>query len=106
VLAGCGVALAAAVAPAAHADDVRGIAGQPPEPLTAPTQVAHASRTHVVQPGDSLWSISAARLGPGATDAEVEQAWQALWRANRATVGADPDLIEPGQRLDVPAARR
>lgn len=104
VLAGCGVALAAGVAPA-HADDVRGVAGQPPQPLTSVAQ-APAPRTHVVEKGDSLWSISASRLGPDATDAEIDHAWRALWQANRGVVGPDPDVLEPGQRLDVPGALR
>lgn len=108
VLAGCGVALAASVAPA-HADDLRGAAGQPPQPLAPVHEVAQMSTVpgaHVVEPGDSLWAISAARLGPGATAAEIDQAWRALWRANAAVVGADPDRIAPGQRLDVPEPRR
>jgi hypothetical protein len=100
VLAGCGVALAASVAPA-HADDVRGVAGQPPQPLSAPVQAAPSFATHVVESGDSLWAISAARLGPTASDAEIDHAWRALWEANHDAVGPDPDLIEPGQRLDV-----
>lgn len=108
VLAGCGVALAASVAPA-HAEDLRGVAGQPPQPLSPVHTVAQtpaAPGGHLVEPGDSLWAISAERLGPGATDAEVDRAWRALWRANGAVVGADPDRIEPGQRLDVPEPRR
>ena len=46
--------------------------------------------------------IAAEALGPGADDAEVADAWRRLYRANRAAVGPDPDLIRPGQRLRVP----
>lgn len=116
VLAGCGVALAAGVVPAAHADPVSGVAGQPPQPLTAqaqaapaqvsPTQPRAAHRSRIVEPGDSLWSISASRLGAGASDAEIDQAWHTLWRANHEVVGGDPDVIEPGQRLELPEAQR
>ncbi len=106
VLAGCGVALAASIAPA-HADTVRGVAGQPPQPLASPVQTAgDEPGTLVVEPRDSLWSIAAGRLGVEASTAEIDHAWRALWRANEAVVGGDPDHIEPGQRLTVPEARR
>jgi LysM repeat protein len=103
VLAGCGVALAAAVAPA-QADDLGTVAGQPPQPITA--GASPVSGDHTVHAGDSLWSISAAHLGPGATDADITREWHSLWRANAATVGEDPDLIEPGQRLQLPETHR
>ena len=107
VLTGCGVALAASVAPA-HADTVHGVAGQPPQPLhSSSVQSADLQPgTLVVEPRDSLWSIAAGRLGPRASDAEIDHAWRALWRANEAVVGADPDHIEPGQRLTVPEGQR
>lgn len=105
VLAGCGVALAASVAPA-HADDLRGVAGQPPQPLVVPAAVATPMGEHVVDPGESLWAITAGRLGAGASDAEIDHGWRALWRANGETVGSDPDLIEPGQRLELPGVLR
>lgn len=108
VLTGCGVAVAAIVAPA-HADDVRGVAGQPPQPLTAAVSAPAPGSTHLVAPGDSLWEISETRLGhTGATPsaAEVDRAWRELWRANGAVVGADPDRIEPGQRLELPESLR
>ena len=77
----------------------------------APTRVASARpRAHpvtvVVAPGDSLWSISARLLGPGAsgqaTDGEITAAWHRLHRANRGRLSADPDLIVPGTALIVP----
>ncbi|MDF3300007.1 transglycosylase family protein [Streptomyces tropicalis] len=48
-----------------------------------------ASGTYTVREGDTLSSI-AARHGTG---------WHRLYAANRAVVGADPNLIVPGQRL-------
>ena len=57
----------------------------------------------VVRPGDSLWSIAAARLPPGASDRVVTVAWHRLHHANVGRLGPDPDLILPGVRLDVPA---
>lgn len=46
---------------------------------------------YTVRSGDTLSSIAVAH---GTT-------WRALYAANRAVVGADPDWILPGQRLDV-----
>jgi nucleoid-associated protein YgaU len=59
-------------------------------------------RTVVVRPGDCLWSIAAAHLPAGAADAEIARAWPAWYAANAATIGTDPDLLLPGQRLVVP----
>jgi hypothetical protein len=56
----------------------------------------------VVHRGDTLWSVAARHLGPGATDAEVARAWPAWFEANRAVIGDDPDLLRPGQRLRPP----
>jgi hypothetical protein len=55
-----------------------------------------------VAPGDSLWSIVAAHLGPLAGSAEVAAAWPAWFEANRATIGDDPSLLIPGQVLRSP----
>src|ERR687893_1807854 len=58
----------------------------------------------VVRPGDSLWSISSALLGPDATPRRVlKGAWR-IHALNRARIGADPDLILAGQQLSVPPA--
>ncbi|CAM5638290.1 hypothetical protein SAVIM338S_06206 [Streptomyces avidinii] len=48
---------------------------------------------YVVVPGDSLSLI--------ATEQHVDGGWQALYETNRATVGGNPDLIFPGQRLSL-----
>ena len=56
----------------------------------------------VVGPGDSLWSIAAAALGPAAGPADVAAAWPRWWRANRDVIGSDPTLIRPGQQLVAP----
>lgn len=60
------------------------------------------TRTRTVAAGDSLWSIAEERLGPGASQADVDRAWRAIWRANAAALGQDPDLIHPGQHLRLP----
>ncbi|WP_412075914.1 transglycosylase family protein [Streptomyces xanthophaeus] len=56
-----------------------------------PTGTPVLPSPYVVAPGDSLSAI--------ATRQHVEGGWQALYETNRATVGADPNLIFPGQRL-------
>lgn len=54
-----------------------------------------AEGEYTVQPGDSLSEIAQQNALPGG--------WAALYDANRLTVGADPDLILPGQSLDLAA---
>ncbi len=46
---------------------------------------------YLVRPGDSLSAIAAEHDVPGG--------WTELYESNRDTVGSDPDLILPGQRL-------
>jgi nucleoid-associated protein YgaU len=55
-----------------------------------------------VRRGDSLWSITARHLGPGASDAEIALAWPRWYAANRDVIGADPDQLVPGQQLYPP----
>jgi len=55
-----------------------------------------------VRAGDSLWTIAADRLAPGATEADVAVAWPRWYATNRAVVGDDPQLIRPGQVLAEP----
>jgi nucleoid-associated protein YgaU len=52
-----------------------------------------AQKTYTVRPGDTLSGI-AGRLGLAD--------WRPLYEANRKLIGADPDLIRPGQVLKVP----
>ena len=60
----------------------------------------------VVRPGDCLWGLAAQDLAHRqhhpATAAQVAHAWPAWWQANRAVIGADPDLLLPGTPLTVP----
>lgn len=49
--------------------------------------------TYTVRAGDNLWAIADAQDLPGG--------WPALYEANKAEVGSDPDLILPGQSLDL-----
>lgn len=71
-------------------------------PFRAPTPPPAAEI--VVRPGNSLWSISARALPLGTPDGEVAAATRRLYDLNRRVVGADPDLIIPGQHLRTPVA--
>jgi nucleoid-associated protein YgaU len=59
---------------------------------------------YVVRAGDSLWSIARRALGPKTSDAEVASFMHRIWELNRRAIGTgDPDLIEVGQQLRLPA---
>lgn len=49
--------------------------------------------TYTVRSGDNLWAI--------ADDLDVEGGWSELYAENEKSVGSDPDLILPGQSLDL-----
>ncbi|MFS0700864.1 LysM peptidoglycan-binding domain-containing protein [Cellulomonas sp. 179-A 4D5 NHS] len=68
---------------------------------TAAPGAASAS-TVVVVTGDSLWGIAQRALGADATDQEVAAEWPRWYAANADVIGADPDLVVPGQVLRVP----
>ena len=61
-----------------------------------------APHTVVVRPGDTLWSLAGQTLAPGAPDAAIAQRWQRIYAVNRSVIGADPDLLQPDQRLRLP----
>jgi LysM repeat protein len=90
-----------AISPAQADSDLDGL----PFPDRA-TTVEHATvsmaHDHVVQAGESLWSIAAEALPPDATAAQVGSAATAWYEANRSTIGPEPDLILPGQQLNAP----
>jgi len=59
---------------------------------------ALASRTHVVRPGESLWSIATRLVPATATNAHVAREVQRLWRLNRDRL-RQPDLLPVGTVL-------
>ena len=103
--AGSGEPVAPRTEPAQPAPDVE-------EPAPAPSETAEdraagpsgSSTEHVVGPGDSLWSITATALGPGATDEQIVRAWPLVYETNAERIGADPSLIHPGDALELPDA--
>jgi hypothetical protein len=106
VLTACGVAVVtvlatqSADAAASHpGPDI--LTGLPlPERAEGP---AHATRrSAVVRSGDTLWALAAAELSPPASASDITDRWHLIYRRNHAVIGADPDLIRPGQLLELP----
>ena len=61
---------------------------------------ATTARFHVVQPSESLWSIAAGLLEPGASAARVARQVHRLWKLNAIRIGTDdPDMLPAGVRL-------
>ena len=109
VLGLCGLGVAVPVAiPASTAADAdpatmcptgcpQGLSGLPFPDLPA------IDRTTVtVRPGDSLWSIAQQALPCEVADHDVAAGVEALYAANAALIGPDPDLIFPDTTLTVP----
>lgn len=94
-----GLSSAVTAGGAAHADELDGLR-LPDRFASGPASTA----TRLVQPGESLWSI-AAEGSPGSSVATVVRETHRWYDANRVTVGPDPNLIRPGQRLSAPQER-
>lgn len=71
----------------------------PDRPLASTPQ---ARSVVVVEPGDTLWAIAASSLPPGSSDADIALECSRWYAINRTTIGDDPDLIHPSQRLSPP----
>lgn len=54
---------------------------------------------YTVQPGDNLWNIAKQHAGGG-------QNWGDIYRMNEGVIGSNPDLIHPGQQLDLPGSEQ
>ncbi|MCX4766811.1 transglycosylase family protein [Streptomyces sp. NBC_01275] len=65
------------------------------QPQSTPQSRAGTAEMYTVVHGDTLSGI--------ADDQHVKGGWQRLYAANRKAIGADPDLILPGQRLSLSA---
>ncbi|MFI2204237.1 transglycosylase family protein [Streptomyces sp. NPDC020192] len=87
--------------PGAHTDSVatRPVAAEKKTsvrdatPQTTPQSRAGRAEMYTVVHGDTLSGI--------AEDHHVRGGWHTLYAGNRSTIGADPDLILPGQRLSL-----
>ncbi|MCT1658028.1 LysM peptidoglycan-binding domain-containing protein [Brevibacterium luteolum] len=65
------------------------------------TTESSGPETATVSAGDSLWTIAAEHY-TGAASAELSDRVESIHSANRHIIGADPNLIMPGQRLEMP----
>ena len=54
---------------------------------------------YTVQPGDNLWNIAKQHAGGG-------ENWGDVYRMNEGVIGSNPDLIHPGQQLDLPGSEQ
>lgn len=63
---------------------------------TAPETPPAAADTYVVQSGDTLWAIAERFYGNGSQ-------WPRIHEANLDRI-EDPDMIQPGWELSIPAA--
>ena len=78
------------------------------ERQTASTTVAISSTsTYEVVPGDCLWKIARSILresGRSPTGLQITDLWKEIYRLNAEVIGPNPNLIHPGQVLEVPSA--
>jgi nucleoid-associated protein YgaU len=104
VHAGDGDAAPPAAKPVSRAAATQGGAAPP----TRSFETELRGHTCVVRTGDSLWRIAERTLadrGNGmVTSADIAQFWPVIYEANRALIGDDPNLILPGQTLEIPEA--
>ncbi|MEU1663691.1 transglycosylase family protein [Streptomyces sparsogenes] len=64
-----------------------------PTPTSLPGRATTQGGAYVVVRGDSLSRIAERH--------DVEGGWQTIYHTNRETIGGDPDLIYPGQKLSL-----
>lgn len=60
----------------------------------AQTPEAPGNEAYTVKPGDNLWDIARDKFGDG-------MKWQDIYKLNHDIVGKNPDLIFPGQELNL-----
>ena len=66
-------------------------------------EAGSAGARHSIEPGETLWTISAAHLPAAARSAaDIARYWRLIFGANRGWLGADPNLIHPGVTLAIP----
>lgn len=57
---------------------------------------ATGGKTYTVKPGDSLSKVAKEQYGDASQ-------WKKIYEANRDTIGSNPDLIQAGVQLTIPA---
>lgn len=63
--------------------------------LNSRPNTQEAPKTHTVVSGDCLWNLAKKYYGSGAS-------YTKIYEANKETIGSNPNLILPGQRLVIP----
>jgi nucleoid-associated protein YgaU len=72
-----------------------------PVPFTPPSAPA-IETTHVVSPGEHLWSIAAAHLG-AVTAVDIAPYWRRVVEHNQPRLrSGDPNLVYPGEVIELP----
>jgi hypothetical protein len=74
-------------------------------PVSRMVALGGAGSAYTVVTGDTLWGIARdilSQSGLHPDGGEVSVAWKAIYQANTEVVGADPNLILPGQVLTIP----
>jgi nucleoid-associated protein YgaU len=82
--------------------DATAAADAAPPPSWSPDWPASPAVRVAVRRGDTLWSIAANHLGPGATSTDIDAEWHRWFAANRKVIGADANHIAPGELLSPP----
>lgn len=73
-------------------------AGSPPGHKDGDESIGEDSEIHVVGVGESLWSIAVDHASSASTAQDIVDD---IYSANREVIGANPNLIMPGQRLEI-----
>jgi Domain of unknown function (DUF4397)/LysM domain len=77
--------------------------GAPLTRANAPASSDPPPGTVVVAPGDSLWKIAAAQVGPKAGNPAIYAEVIRIWNVNARRIGTgDPNMLFPGTRLTIP----
>jgi hypothetical protein len=76
-----------------------------PDITTRLHPMASTALSHVVVQGESLWRIARTVLstdGSSPTGSAVSDFWRSIYELNEDLIGDDPNLIHPGQVLELP----
>jgi nucleoid-associated protein YgaU len=67
--------------------------------------IVSVGSSYTVVTGDSLWRIARTVLSTGGSAQDgstISELWRAIYDMNREIIGANPNLIHPGQVLQIP----